>query len=244
MGFFARHVRCMGRPPQPWFAHRPMGSIRIARLLPPGHTDHGGRHFRLFLFQMVFMDTAATIPTGSGAERIRFLGFIFMGFWVSMFIYPLIGNWVWGGGWMADLGRTLGLGNGSVDFAGSGVVHTTGGAIGLACAIVIGPASGALTMTARQCDSGAQHSHRRAGHHHPFFWLVRLQSRLRVGHSGARINLVSLAAVNTLMAGAAGGLAAMCFTCGGLAGQKARSVHVGEWCTGRAGGNYSALRLR
>ncbi len=91
---------------------------------------------------MVFMDTAATIPTGSGAERMKFAGFIFMALWVSMFIYPLLGNWVWGGGWLANLGRTLGLGNGAVDFAGSGVVHTTGGAIGLALAVVIGPRLG------------------------------------------------------------------------------------------------------
>ena len=88
------------------------------------------------------MDTAATIPTGSVAERLKFTGFIVMGFWVSMFIYPLVGNWVWGGGWMADLGRTLGFGNGAVDFAGSGVVHTTGGAVGLAIAIVVGPRLG------------------------------------------------------------------------------------------------------
>ncbi|MBL8157549.1 MAG: ammonium transporter, partial [Anaerolineae bacterium] len=65
-----------------------------------------------FLFQMVFMDTAATIPTGSMAERLKFSGFIWMGLWVSMFIYPLIGNWVWGGGWLQNLGRSTGLGNG------------------------------------------------------------------------------------------------------------------------------------
>src|SRR5690606_6834306 len=72
-----------------------------------------------FLFQMVFMDTAATIPTGSMAERLNFKGFIAMGLWVSMFIYPLVGMWVWGGGWLANLGRTMGWGNGAVDFAGS-----------------------------------------------------------------------------------------------------------------------------
>jgi Amt family ammonium transporter len=59
-----------------------------------------------FLFQMVFMDTAATIPTGSMAERLKFKGFVAMSLFVSMFIYPLVGNWVWGGGWLANLGRT------------------------------------------------------------------------------------------------------------------------------------------
>jgi Amt family ammonium transporter len=47
-----------------------------------------------FLFQMVFMDTAATIPTGSTAERLKFSGFVLMAFWVSMVIYPLVGNWI------------------------------------------------------------------------------------------------------------------------------------------------------
>ena len=83
-----------------------------------------------FLFQMVFMDTAATIPTGSMAERLKFSGFVLMGLWVSMIIYPLLGNWVWGGGWLQNLGRSMGFGNGAVDFAGSGVVHMIGGSHG------------------------------------------------------------------------------------------------------------------
>ena len=95
-----------------------------------------------FLFQMVFMDTAATIPTGSMAERLDFKGFVWMSLWVSMIIYPIAGMWVWGGGWLANLGRTMGWGNGAVDFAGSGVVHLIGGAIALAGAIVIGPRIG------------------------------------------------------------------------------------------------------
>ncbi|MEZ4559715.1 MAG: hypothetical protein R2854_25295 [Caldilineaceae bacterium] len=61
-----------------------------------------------FLFQMVFMDTAATIPTGSMAERLKFTGFCLMGLWVSMFIYPMVGGWVWGGGWLQNLGRITG----------------------------------------------------------------------------------------------------------------------------------------
>ena len=95
-----------------------------------------------FMFQMVFMDTAATIPTGSMAERLNFKGFILMGLWVSMFIYPVIGMWVWGGGWLANLGRTMGWGNGAVDFAGSGVVHMVGGVTALVGAMVIGPRIG------------------------------------------------------------------------------------------------------
>ena len=98
--------------------------------------------FCLFLFEMVFMDTAATIPTGAMAERWNFKSFFVYGFWVSMFAYPLYGNWVWGGGWLATLGQEFGLGHGHVDFAGSSVVHMTGAMIALAGAICVGPRIG------------------------------------------------------------------------------------------------------
>ncbi len=95
----------------------------------------------LFLFEMVFMDTTATIPTGAMAERWRWLSFICYGFFVSIIIYPVFGNWVWGGGWLSQLG-SKGLGAGYLDFAGSGVVHAVGGWTGLAGALVIGPRIG------------------------------------------------------------------------------------------------------
>src|SRR6266542_4289905 len=95
-----------------------------------------------FLFNLVFMDTAATIVTGAMAERWKFSAFVVYGFWISMLIYPLFGNWAWGGGWLAQLGSKSGLGHGYVDFAGSGVVHAIGGFTGLAGAMVIGPRLG------------------------------------------------------------------------------------------------------
>jgi Amt family ammonium transporter len=98
--------------------------------------------FTLFLFEMVFMDTTATIPTGTMAERWNFKHFIVYGFWVGMFPYAIYGNWVWGGGWLAQLGQNFGLGHGAVDFAGSGVVHMCGGMIALAGGLAIGPRLG------------------------------------------------------------------------------------------------------
>jgi Amt family ammonium transporter len=98
--------------------------------------------FTLFLFQLVFMDTAATIPTGGMAERWKFKSFIVYGFFISMFVYPLFGNWVWGGGWLSALGTNYGIGHGHVDFAGSSVVHEVGGVAALAGALVIGPRLG------------------------------------------------------------------------------------------------------
>jgi ammonium transporter, Amt family len=96
----------------------------------------------MFLFASVFMDTAATIPTGALAERWRFSAFLVYGFFMSMFLYPLYGNWVWGGGWLSALGVQAGLGHGHVDFAGSTVVHMTGGLTALAGAMVLGARAG------------------------------------------------------------------------------------------------------
>jgi Amt family ammonium transporter len=99
----------------------------------------------LFLFQMVFMDTGATIPTGAAAERWKFSAFAITSFLFAAFTYPLFANWAWGGGWLANLGPNFGLGKGYVDFAGSGVVHAVGGLSALAIAIVIGPRLGKFT---------------------------------------------------------------------------------------------------
>jgi len=99
----------------------------------------------LFLFQMVFMDTAATIPTGAMAERWKFSSFCVYGFFMSMLVYPLFANWVWGGGWLAQLGANFGLGHGHVDFAGSSVVHMVGGIAALTGAAILGPRIGKYT---------------------------------------------------------------------------------------------------
>src|ERR1051325_11234230 len=59
--------------------------------------------FALFLFQLVFLDTAATIPTGAMAERWKWTSFVLFGFFMSALVYPLFANWVWGGGWLSAL---------------------------------------------------------------------------------------------------------------------------------------------
>ena len=165
-----------------------------------------------FIFQMVFMDTAATIPTGSMAERLKFGGFVLMGLWVSMFIYPVIANWVWGGGWLANLGRAAGLGNGAVDFAGSGVVHMVGGSLALVGAIVIGPRIGRFNK-----DGSANAM---PGHNIPmgilgtiilFFGWFGFNPGSSLAFVGGGQFLAVNAAVNTLLAGAAGGIAAMAY---------------------------------
>ena len=96
----------------------------------------------IFLFEMVFMDTALTIVTGACAERWKFLAFAVSSVLMGAFTYPLYGNWAWGGGWLSQLGTNLGLGKGYCDFAGSGVVHAVGGITALAVAMIIGPRIG------------------------------------------------------------------------------------------------------
>lgn len=87
-----------------------------------------------FFFQLVFAGTAATIVSGAVAERIKYSSFIVFSFFLVMLVYPVVGHWVWGGGWLAKLGM--------FDFAGSTVVHSVGGWAALAGVIVLGPRFG------------------------------------------------------------------------------------------------------
>jgi Amt family ammonium transporter len=87
-----------------------------------------------FFFQLVFAATAATIVSGAVAERIKFGAFYIFSFVLVALIYPVVGHWIWGGGWAASLGM--------FDFAGSTVVHSTGGWAALAGAMVLGPRLG------------------------------------------------------------------------------------------------------
>jgi Amt family ammonium transporter len=103
----------------------------------------------IFMFQMVFMDTTCTIPTGAAAERWKFSSFVLFSFVIATVIYPIYANWVWGGGWLATLGANFGLGHGHVDFAGSSVVHLTGGVMALVLAKMIGPRIGKFDKDGR-----------------------------------------------------------------------------------------------
>ena len=106
-----------------------------------GHTYDVGVMV-IFLFEMVFMDTALTIVTGACAERWKFLAFTVSSVIMGALTYPLYGNWAWGGGWLSQLGSNIGLGKGYCDFAGSGVVHAVGGITALAVCMIIGPRIG------------------------------------------------------------------------------------------------------
>lgn len=156
-----------------------------------------------FLFQLVFCATATTIVSGAVAERIRFSGYLVTSMIVAGLIYPVLGHWAWGGaergaatGWLVRLGF--------IDFAGSTVVHSTGGWAALAAVLVLGPRIGRFTI-------GAPAIH---GHNMPmaalgvfllwFGWLG-----FNGGSSFAVTDRTPLILVNTVLAGASGAVAAM-----------------------------------
>jgi ammonium transporter, Amt family len=160
----------------------------------------------MFLFQMVFMDTTATIPTGGLAERWKFHAFVLFSFVISTVIYPIYANWTWGGGWLSLLGKNFGLGHGHVDFAGSSVVHMTGGVMALVLAKALGPRIGKYTKDGKVNVIPA--------HNVPMvvigtFILAFGWFGFNAGSTLAGMDVrISVIAVNTMLASASGALAA------------------------------------
>jgi Amt family ammonium transporter len=164
----------------------------------------------MFLFQMVFMDTAATIPTGGMAERWRFKAFLVYGLFISMICYPIYGHMMWGGGGLASLGLLAKMGHGAVDFAGSSVVHAVGGFVALAGIMVIGPRIGKYNK-----DKAPNTI---PGHHIPMavvgalilaFGWFGFNPGSTLGAVGGGNLRISVIAVNTMLASGAGAVAAL-----------------------------------
>src|SRR5205809_449939 len=158
---------------------------------------------------MVFMDTAATIPTGALAERWKFAAFAVFSVFVGAFIYPIYANWTWGGGWLAMLGKNVGLGHGHVDFAGSSVVHMTGGVMAFVTAALLGPRRGKYNF-----DGSANAI---PGHNIPMaligtfilaFGWFGFNAGSTLAGSDLRIGVI---ATNTMLAGAAGGVTSLLY---------------------------------
>ena len=97
-------------------------------------TGDGLWQFAFWMFQVVFAATAATIVSGAMAERTRFPAYLIYSFFICALIYPVVGHWIWGNGWLSN--------KGFIDFAGSTVVHSVGGWAALAGAMLLGPRLG------------------------------------------------------------------------------------------------------
>jgi Amt family ammonium transporter len=161
----------------------------------------------LLLFQVVFMETAGYIIIGSICERITFWGFVVCELFMGALLYPIFGCWVWGGGWLSQLGNTMHLGHGYVDFAGSTVVHAVGGFCAMALAIVLGPRLGKYDSAGNPVPFPA---HNLAfvviGTFILLFGWMGFNTGSTLGATDLRISVV---AVNTNLAAIAGAAAAL-----------------------------------
>jgi len=177
--------------------------------LMSGHAYDVGA-LALFFFEVVFMETAGYIIVGAVAERINFKTFILAELAIGGLIYPIYGNWLWGGGWLSQIGHSWNLGHGAVDFAGSGVVHGIGGWTALALAILLGPRIGKFNR------DGSPNAI--PGHSMPFvvvgtfillFGWLGFNPGSTLGSTDLRVAVVI---VNTVTASAFGAVAAMAWT--------------------------------
>jgi Amt family ammonium transporter len=156
--------------------------------------------FKLWFFQMVFAATAATIVSGTMAERTKINAYMAYSFLISAIIYPVYGHWQWGGGWLATMDTP------SWDFAGSGVVHAVGGTAALVGGLILGPRIGKFGPDGKPRSI--------PGHSVPLVVLGMLILFLgwfgfNPGSTLAATDLrISVIAVNTFLAGTAGGLVA------------------------------------
>ena len=162
-------------------------------------TSEGMWNFAFWMFQVVFAATAATIVSGALAERTKFVSYLVYSFFICAFIYPVVGHWIWGGGWLSN--------RGIIDFAGSTVVHSVGGWTGLAGAIVLGPRLGKYN------DDGS--SNAIPGHNLPLaalgvfiLWFGWFGFNPGSTTSGTNLS-IAIIAVTTNLSAAAGAISAM-----------------------------------
>jgi Amt family ammonium transporter len=152
-----------------------------------------------WFFQLVFAATAATIVSGAMAERTKFTGYLVYSFIISAFFYPIVGHWIWGGGWLGGMGM--------LDFAGSTVVHSVGGWFALAGVLVIGPRIGKFTKEGKPIGIPG-HSLSLAALGTFILWFGWFG--FNPGSTmGADVNTIALTAMTTNLAAAAGAIAAM-----------------------------------
>ena len=168
-----------------------------------GRTDLG--LYLHFLFQLAFAGTAATIVSGALAERTSFAAYMASSFVVTALVYPIFGHWVWGNGFFADNPALL-ADRGFYDFAGSSVVHSVGGWVSLVGIVVVGPRIGRFDS-----DGTPRHLPCLGLHWNAFATLLLWFSwwGFNGGSTLALDERVGPIIINTNLAGAFGGLAAL-----------------------------------
>lgn len=155
-----------------------------------------------WFFQAVFAATCATIVSGAVAERTKFNVYLVFCLFMCSVIYPITGHWIWGGGWLANLGFH--------DFAGSTAVHAVGGFAALAGAKIVGARAGKYT-TRKKVTSIPAHSIPLGALGVLLLWFGWFGFNCGSTLSAAP-ELIGIVAVNTILGGAAAALATMLFT--------------------------------
>lgn len=183
------------------------GFIGTTSFFIGGGEDVAGLPVMAFwFFQLVFAGTAATIVSGSMAERTKFSAYLIYSFFISALIYPISGHWIWGGGWLS----TLPFGAGFKDFAGSTVVHSVGGWLALIGAITLGPRIGRFTKDGKpRVIPGHSISLVVLGVFILWLGWFGFNPGSQLAAIGSNADVIALVAVNTNIAAAAGGLTAM-----------------------------------
>lgn len=156
----------------------------------------------MFFFQWAFAATAATIVSGSVAERTSFYAYLSYAFILTGFVYPVVSHWVWGGGFLSKL-----FGCGVIDFAGCSVVHMVGGFAGLIGAFIVGPRIGRFNSAGEvQAMPGHSATLVTLGTFVLWFGWYGFNPGSALGVTGGMHRVVERAAVNTTLAAAAGGI--------------------------------------
>ncbi|MGM9736462.1 MAG: ammonium transporter [Candidatus Cryptobacteroides sp.] len=157
-------------------------------------------------FQTMFCATASTIVSGAMAERTKFSAYIIISILISVLVYPIEGHWAWGGGWLSRLGFH--------DFAGSAVVHTCGGVIALAGAMILGPRIGKYTPSGKAVAiPGHNLALGALGVFILWFGWFGFNPGSQLGAEGAEnARAISKVFCTTNMAAATGGIATLVFT--------------------------------
>ncbi|MBD3388978.1 MAG: ammonium transporter [Candidatus Altiarchaeales archaeon] len=188
--------------------------------------------YAFWIFQAVFAATAATIVSGAMAERTKFVSYLVYSFTLTILIYPLVGHWIWGGGWLST-GAVFGFLADAplVDFAGSTVVHSVGGWAALAGAIVLGPRVGKYVNGKVNVIPGHNIALAALGGFILWFGWFGFNAGSTV--AGTDLSIATIA-VTTNLAAAAGAITAM-FTIWALAGKPDVSMTINGFLAGLVG---------
>ncbi len=201
----ASHVAILGGKPWDWLGGGPLLLSGLRRM------DSGTGI--AVLLQIFSVGIAALIPISTGADRWRLRGSCLSSALLAGFIFPLFAHWVWGGGWLAQLGSNYGLGHGFVDAGGAGTIQAVGGVSALAVAWLLGPRRGKYAQPAMPAAI--------PGHNIVYVlfgcavmtpgWIA-LNCAGAVLWNGAMVTQAPWIAVNTVLAAAAASLATVAMT--------------------------------